>query len=562
MDGVGRALAHAEHAADTAGRADLAHRRTLVLVAALHGDPLALGDELDEALGAGLGAQAAADALEAVDDRHAVDDLDGVFRADAHAGAQAQAAVVAVRGADAVERCIPAVLDADVVALILGDLAAALAADEGHLALDRLGVGAHDGADPLGHRRAAHGAAVDRGLALDDGGGHGVAAGKAAGAAVVAGQDLADRSLALIHLDATVSSTLEYDPSDTTKIVRWNDVRGAGRHYAEKNAERYAGSPTLLADAQNGLPVVDFGDTTTWGLASGDKTAYNNYPNPGKALCFDEKLFVREGFLVLKSSAYSPILGGWEDTSFFPDATYIINVNPSVNHSLSCLKREAEWRVDENEIDIWNYTWATYQNAGTGYHVISFAITNDYATVSSRVNCAPVQDLCGDRAHNAGGKKYGEVVLFDRSLTVAERAAVRQHLIRKWNTADIAAETLRTLGSLALHPDTTVSLGGIGAVGAFAASGVGTVASDFTLSENAGIDAVYRGAGDGTQIAVTGALTLPSAASLVLTVDMPNHPENGAFLDLFTAESISGSPGRNGSSSSSMSPSDGAVGCP
>ena len=347
---------------------------------------------------------------------------------------------------------------------------------------------------------------------------------------------------ALIHLDATVSSTLEYDPSDTTKIVRWNDVRGAGRHYAEKNAERYAGSPTLLADAQNGLPVVDFGDTTTWGLASGDKTAYNNYPNPGKALCFDEKLFVREGFLVLKSSAYSPILGGWEDTSFFPDATYIINVNPSVNHSLSCLKREAEWRVDENEIDIWNYTWATYQNAGTGYHVISFAITNDYATVSSRVNCAPVQDLCGDRAHNAGGKKYGEVVLFDRSLTVAERAAVRQHLIRKWNTADIAAETLRTLGSLALHPDTTVSLGGIGAVGAFAASGVGTVASDFTLSENAGIDAVYRGAGDGTQIAVTGALTLPSAASLALTVDMPNHPENGAYLDLFTAESIFGSP--------------------
>ena len=347
---------------------------------------------------------------------------------------------------------------------------------------------------------------------------------------------------ALIHLDATVASSLEYDPSDATKIVRWNDVRGAGRHYAEKNAARYASSPTLLADAQNGLPVVDFGDTTTMGQASGDKTAYNNYPNPGKALCFDEKLLVREGFLVLKSSSVSPILGGWDETSFHYDATHIINANTSVNHSLSCLKREAEWRVDENEIDIWNYTWTAYQNEGTGYHVLSFAITNDYATVVSKVNCAPVQNLCADRAYQAGGKKYGEVVLFDRSLTVAERAAVRQHLVRKWNTADIGAETLRSLGSLALSPDATVSLGGIGAVGAFAASGVGTVASDFTLSEDAAIDATCRGAGDGTQIAVTGTLTLPSVASLTLTVDMPNDPETGSSLDLFTAEFISGSP--------------------
>ena len=347
---------------------------------------------------------------------------------------------------------------------------------------------------------------------------------------------------ALIHLDATVASTLEYDPSDATKIVRWNDVRGVGRHCAEKDAARYAGSPTLLADAQNGLPVVDFGDTTTMGQASGDKTAYNNYPNPGKALCFDEKLLVREGFLVLKNSSVSPILGGWDETSFHYDATHIINVNTSVNHSLSCLKREAEWRVDENEIDIWNYTWTAYQNAGTGYHVLSFAITNDYATAVSKVNCAPVQNLCADRAYQAGGKKYGEVLLFGRSLTAVERAAVRQHLVRKWNTADIGAETLRTLGSLALHPDATVSLGGIGSVGAFSASGAGTVASDFTLSENAEIDAVCRGAGDGTQIAVSGALALPSAASLILTVDMPNDPAIGTSLDLFTAGSISGSP--------------------
>ena len=85
------------------------------------------------------------------------------------------------------------------LALVVGHVAAALASHEGHLALGRLGALAHDLADLLGHRRAANGAAVDRRFALDDGRRHRVAAGEAAGAAVVAGQSLAHGALPLIH---------------------------------------------------------------------------------------------------------------------------------------------------------------------------------------------------------------------------------------------------------------------------------------------------------------------------------------------------------------------------
>lgn len=366
----------------------------------------------------------------------------------------------------------------------------------------------------------------------------------AEGACVLAPRASMTMSQALVHLDAADGSTFEYDTSNPAKVVRWKDVRGAGHPCAERDLARYADAPTRLDGAQNGLPVVDFGATTTWGVADGDKTAYDNYPNAGKALCFDRDLLVREGFLVLKSSAYSPILGGWDVWHFHPDATHLINVSQDTDHSLSCLKRACTWRVDDDPIDIWTYTWADYAAAGTGYHVISFAITNDFSTVRPGVNCARVQTLCADRAYVAGGKKYGEVVLFDRSLGADERAAVRQALVRKWNTADIGAAAPPTLASLTLGDRAAVALGPVAAVGHFAASGAGAVEGGLRLAENAVVDAAYRGADGATAVDVAGTLTLPAAASVVLAVDASLKPPKGAFVDLFTADAVAGSAAR------------------
>ena len=63
LDGVGRALALALHAADAAVIAYLHDSGALVLIRAGGHDSLALGQELDDALGAGIRAGAAADAL-------------------------------------------------------------------------------------------------------------------------------------------------------------------------------------------------------------------------------------------------------------------------------------------------------------------------------------------------------------------------------------------------------------------------------------------------------------------------------------------------------------------
>ena len=218
MDGVVPALADAEHAADAAGGADLLDLGAFVLVRALDDDLFAVGDQLDQAAGAGLGAEAAAHAFAPIHDGDAVDDADRLLRADLCAGAEAQAAVVAVGEADAVQGSGPAVLDADVVALGAGVFAAALAADEGRFAFHGAGVGAHDGCDLLSHGSAADGTAVDRSLLRGDGGRHGVAAGIAAGAAVVAGQDRADGSLCLVDLNveflAGVNQAVADDDAD------------------------------------------------------------------------------------------------------------------------------------------------------------------------------------------------------------------------------------------------------------------------------------------------------------------------------------------------------------
>ena len=107
-DGVRRALALALHAADAAEVAHLHNLCALIMVAAGRHDLLALGNELDDALGAGVGACAAANTAGTGDLSDAIDNVYRVELAGAGAVAETDACESQVRTVRPLRGYLPA----------------------------------------------------------------------------------------------------------------------------------------------------------------------------------------------------------------------------------------------------------------------------------------------------------------------------------------------------------------------------------------------------------------------------------------------------------------------
>ena len=102
-DGTGGAILLALHTADASALADLAHVGTLVFIGAFNDDARRVLHKADDAVGAGLNAEAATNALGVRDLCNAALDGDGVVLADLHTVAvtkagEAAEAVAAERG--------------------------------------------------------------------------------------------------------------------------------------------------------------------------------------------------------------------------------------------------------------------------------------------------------------------------------------------------------------------------------------------------------------------------------------------------------------------------------
>jgi hypothetical protein len=213
MNRIVLALAHADHAAYAAGGTDLLDLRASVLVGTLHCNEACCGNQLYQALGAGLGAKSAAHALGTVDFSHSVVHFDGIVVTGCHTGAVAKASVLAVCYVEAGKNCASAVLDSDVIGLVARHIAAALALYESDLPDSCICAYAHDGTDLVGHALASDRTASGRSLSLCDCGSHGIAACIAACTAVVARKALADCSLTGIDIDMELLSGIDQGDS-------------------------------------------------------------------------------------------------------------------------------------------------------------------------------------------------------------------------------------------------------------------------------------------------------------------------------------------------------------
>lgn len=192
----GRAFSGAFSAADAARLAHLHNLRALILIAAGDDNVLLLGYHGDDALGAGIGAGAAADTLIAVDLGNAVDyfhraELAG-FHAVAHAYAGVGAELVAL---SAEQHRRAAILRAGIIEALFGNAFASGAADKCDLLLDRVGLYAHNLGYFLRRFFTAGNTFVCRSLACGNSSGITVTSGITAAAAVSARETRANRFL-------------------------------------------------------------------------------------------------------------------------------------------------------------------------------------------------------------------------------------------------------------------------------------------------------------------------------------------------------------------------------
>ena len=350
---------------------------------------------------------------------------------------------------------------------------------------------------------------------------------------------------ALLHLDASAEGTV--NTNDDGSVTTWTDVRGNAYPYAYHNSERSSQSGFVSANAQNGLPVVDFGDTHVINTAA---SPYDTYPNPGRSMTLgvngeEKDLFMREGFLVVKfSTDLSPLLGDYYAFCFHHGSPIIdAGVNSATN-----LRNETEWFVDDARIDVLTYKRATSRATGTGYHVVSFALTNAWTKLTASGQKRSAGDtmtracsLGQDRAHVAGGIKYGEIVLFDKPLTESERAVMRRHLVEKWATDELAP---RALEELRVGTGAGVSMLGSTAVAKLAAGDGASISGDVSLAAGANLEFYFNDEADHTDLTWNGSLDLTAGGTVSIVVSPDFRMPKGVktlTVPVVTTDGITGS---------------------
>ena len=227
-------------------------------------------------------------------------------------------------------------------------------------------------------------------------------------------------SAALLHLDASVASTLETNMTDAAGnvcVTRWNDVRGNGRPYATTNSfigtswyQISEARPPYIAEetSPTGLRMVSFGSIAE---RHGDRLG------PTNCLLQLSSSFaaVREVFAVILAPAgmsSCTVLGDSSETHFVHYGSSYFG-SPSI--------------VDDLMLD--------------GKHVLNgisgnqvAAMTNAFVSAVGTAKDCKVSLLGSDRyyASRTGGFRLGEVILLGEHVTDVQRQRISRRLAVKW----------------------------------------------------------------------------------------------------------------------------------
>ena len=252
------------------------------------------------------------------------------------------------------------------------------------------------------------------------------------GAAIAAGTLKLDQTLSppvknglLLRLDASTSTSLV---SASSSVSRWLDADGNGK-YADQIAP--GKRPVLVSAAQNGRPVLDFGNYE--GTDAGRSMAFKSAQGANLDLTTIRTAFwVMQGrnHLLTSSSIYDFHRGGEEVTS---PAWSLDYASPNVRNGQTYLNGA-----------LINGTAAVLASS---FNLVSL-ITSGNVGASS---------LCGDRVYRSGGQRIAEVILYNRALSATERQSVETYLRHKWFAGPALAST--ALAGATVAAGATLDLG-------------------------------------------------------------------------------------------------------
>lgn len=236
-------------------------------------------------------------------------------------------------------------------------------------------------------------------------------------------------SEALLHLDASVPDTLVVsNDSGFAWITRWNDVRGNNSYgysenFSSTNDKLYPYSmPPFRSPALSptGLPLVDFGANTAGQVAELGPLYCHMVMSPSLNNVREAVYAVQTPkgpvnctILGSSSATYDWISDGTGGTFFsvgyeanngakVPKGSFTINGAPTLINEFASLP--------------------------------SSTLTNMLVMHACPIGNTSVNALGTDRhsRERSGGSRMGEILLFSRELTRAERTALDRYLVRKW----------------------------------------------------------------------------------------------------------------------------------
>ncbi len=357
------------------------------------------------------------------------------------------------------------------------------------------------------------------------------------------------------HFDATDAASLETATTEAgeTSVLKWKDVRGNGVYAEAQIGGHRKAYPTLrTVETRNGktMPVLDFGDAAQ-GTVQPDTAAGMNIRGTDGLV---------QELHVIYSDAGTTFNGIGHRFIFSDSAYYSFHRDDSNGQIFSAYYQEGSQRdcvrygyvgVD-GEVVPW-----TWQMTDRAFHLVSAAPTN----------AVYVRTIALDRNARAGGSYQGELIAFRTPLSASQRAYLQKQLMWKWFgegeepawTFEAASLHVRNGGRIAFAGDTEVTaaaLGGAGTVEAGRVTGVRTLAPGaadaaggagrlalvgaLDIAEEAEIALGFRGMEDYDAVAVSGAVSLPRAAHVTLTVAPGLTGVTGRFRALEAGGAVTG----------------------
>ena len=254
-------------------------------------------------------------------------------------------------------------------------------------------------------------------------------------------------------LDANHVTTTTFGGYDANYVTTWNDCRAGVSKNATTGVATPPQVPKLISNALNGLRVVDFGTQT-----AGD----NAYMMT--SLGTDKKFYA--GFVVLcytQDKEPTPFSGNSNMEFYRTSGSRILNRYYNLQQTPA-----ATWTRNGMIVDP-RAEYSMHDGSLNKYFVIAFSGASPQA----------VSGMVFDPSNTAttktrtGCMRIGEMLLYDRELTVDERIATEAYLMKRWLNAD--HPTTLASPAVAFADDKAVNLSSEGSVAvASIAGGNGT----------------------------------------------------------------------------------------